>query len=103
MGYLGSQEKVKRKEKSQILTSSQSHTLRFLYTQGVTEAKKHVVPERAAGRSTSVIDDVRQECELGIRGYQGILDNLLRRDNGFIGHKIITKNVHFLELDAEGR
>lgn len=56
-----------------------------------------------ATESTSVIDDVKLECELGIRGYQGILDNCIRRDNGFIGHKIITKNSHFLELNAEGR
>lgn len=40
---------------------------------------------------------------MSIRKYQVILDNFIRCKNDFINHKIMGKNIHFLELDAEVR
>lgn len=80
------------------------YALWFLYLQDIIGAKdkKHMVPGTAIP-SISNTDYPKLACELGIRGYQGIIDNFVRCDNGFIRYKTTNKNIHFLELHAEVR
>lgn len=70
-----------------------SYTLWFLYIQSITGDKKRVEPEKG---SLGVLIARNWNVNWVLEDTKGSLIILLDVINGFVNHKIINENIHFL-------